>query len=120
MIRQIAVERLLVAGVAGARGWWITNWSVRTWAHATASIYQVLDYRVDAGTFAYLVAISIVAALLFSLAPIWLGAPARVRAIGTKANAIMIATTQKGLKPVELVTGRRSCPRIPAISRVMA
>ena len=37
---------------------------------ATASRYQVLDYTVDAGTLAYLVAISVAAAVLCSLAPI--------------------------------------------------
>ena len=58
--------------------------------------------------------------LIRSLAPIGVGASARVRAIGTKANAIMIATMQKGLKPVESVTGSRSCPRIPANNPVMA
>ena len=70
MIRQIAVESLLLAGVAGALGWWITNWSVRTWAVATASRYLALDYRVDAGILAYLVAISVAAAIVCSLAPI--------------------------------------------------
>jgi hypothetical protein len=49
---------------------WIGNWSVRTWAVVTASIYQVLDYTVDSGTLAYLVAISVAAAGLCSLAPI--------------------------------------------------
>jgi putative ABC transport system permease protein len=42
---------------------------VRTWAVETASIYQILDYTLDAGTLAWLVAISLAAAILFSLAP---------------------------------------------------
>ncbi len=70
MMRQILVEGLMLAGVAGALGWWITQWSVGTWASATASIYQILDYTLDSGTFAYLIAISVGAAILFSLAPI--------------------------------------------------
>jgi putative ABC transport system permease protein len=70
MVRQMFLESLILAGVAGALGWWMTDWSVRTWAAATASIYQVLDYRVDAGTLVYLVAISAAATILFSLAPI--------------------------------------------------
>ena len=70
MIRQMFVESLLLAGVAGVLGWWITNWSVRTWAVATASRYQVLDYTVDSSTLAYLVAISVAAGILVSLAPI--------------------------------------------------
>ena len=70
MIRQILTECLMLASVAGALAWWITNWSVRWWAAATASRYQVLDYTVGAGTLGYLVAITVTAALLLSLAPI--------------------------------------------------
>jgi putative ABC transport system permease protein len=70
MVRQVIVENLMLAGVAGALGWWIANWSVRTWAVVTASVYQVLDYTVDSGTLAYLVAIAVAAAGLCSLAPI--------------------------------------------------
>ncbi len=44
MMRQILVESLALARVAAALGWWITKWSVRTWAVATASRYQILDY----------------------------------------------------------------------------
>ena len=70
MIRQVLMEGLMLAAAAGALGWWITNWSVRRWAVATASRYQVLDYAVDSGTLAYLLAISIAAAVLSSIAPI--------------------------------------------------
>ncbi len=70
MVRQILVENLMLAGVAGALGWWIAQWGVRTWAVETASRYQVLDYAVDSGTLAYLVAISAAAAIFVSLAPI--------------------------------------------------
>jgi putative ABC transport system permease protein len=77
MVRQILFEGLSLAAVAGALGWWITQWSVRTWDAVTASQYQVLDYTVDAGTFGYLVAITVTAAVLVSLAPI-----GRVRQLG--------------------------------------
>ncbi|HEY2150044.1 MAG TPA: ABC transporter permease [Vicinamibacterales bacterium] len=70
MVRQIFMESLALAAVAGMLGWWITTWSVRTWIAVTASRYQVLDYTVDAGTIAYLVAISVAAAVVCSLAPI--------------------------------------------------
>jgi predicted permease len=70
MMRQIFVESLMLAGVAGALGWWITNWSVRRWAAATASRYLAVDYTIDSGILAYLVALSVAAAMLFSLAPI--------------------------------------------------
>lgn len=70
MVRQLFMESLVLTGVAGAFGWWITNWSVRTWATVTASRYQVLDYTVDAGTLAYLVAISALAAVGCTVTPI--------------------------------------------------
>jgi len=55
---------------------------VRTWAVETASIYQILDYTLDSGTLAYLVAISVAAAILFSLAPM-----GKVLQIGAKQRA---------------------------------
>ncbi|HUA18480.1 MAG TPA: ABC transporter permease [Bryobacteraceae bacterium] len=70
MMRQIFVESLALSSTAGVLGWWIAQWSVRTWAVDTASRYQILDYRMDSGTLAYLAAISVAAAILFSLAPI--------------------------------------------------
>ena len=50
--------------------WWITKWSVRAWADATASRYLVLDYSVTGGTFAYLVSLAFAAAILIALLPI--------------------------------------------------
>src|SRR2546428_3924099 len=70
MMRQIFIESLILAGAAGALGWWITNWSVRTWAVMTASRYLALDYTVNSSIFAYLVGISTATATLCSLAPI--------------------------------------------------
>jgi putative ABC transport system permease protein len=69
MMRQIFVESLTLTSVAGVLGWWIAKWGVRAWAVETASIYQILDYTLDSGTLTYLVAISLAAAILFSLAP---------------------------------------------------
>lgn len=70
MVRQMLVESMVLAGVAGVLGWWLTKWSVRTWAEATASTYLALDYSVTFGTLAYLVAISVAAGILISLVPI--------------------------------------------------
>jgi putative ABC transport system permease protein len=77
MIRQVLMENLTIAAVAGAAGWWIAKWCVREWDVATFSMYQVLDYTVDFRTFSYLAAITLGAAILFSLAPV-----ARVMQIG--------------------------------------
>jgi putative ABC transport system permease protein len=70
MMRHIFLESLGLASVAGALGWWIATWSVRRWAAATASRFQILDYRVDCSTLGYLVMITAAAAILFSIAPI--------------------------------------------------
>lgn len=70
MMRQMFLESLIVTGIAGTLGWWITNWGVRTWSVVTASRYQVLDYTVGSGTIAYLIAITLAAALLCAIAPI--------------------------------------------------
>ena len=70
MIRQIFAESVMLVCAAGAIGWWLTSWSVHQWEVLTASRYQVLDYTVDVGTLGYLIAISVIAAILCSLAPI--------------------------------------------------
>jgi putative ABC transport system permease protein len=68
--RQMVMESLMLASVACALGWWITQWSVPRWATATASRYLALDYTVDSGILLYAVAISLVAAMLYSIAPV--------------------------------------------------
>lgn len=77
MIRQVLMESLTIAAVAGTASWWIAKWCVRQWDLATFSMYQVLDYAVDFRTFSYFAAITLGAAILFSLAPV-----ARVMQIG--------------------------------------
>jgi len=95
MMRQIFVESLALTSLAGVLGWWITKWGVRTWAVETASIYQILDYTLDSRTLAYLVAISLAAAILFSLAPM-----GRVLQIGVnsalKSDAPGVTQGQRG------------------------
>jgi putative ABC transport system permease protein len=70
MVRYILTESALLAAAGGAVGWWITKWAVRTWAAATFSPFQVVDYSVDSGTLAYLAATSAAVAILVSIAPI--------------------------------------------------
>jgi putative ABC transport system permease protein len=77
MIRQVLMENLAIAGVAGAASWWIAKWCVHQWDLATFSMYQVLNYTVDFRTFSYMAAITLSSAILFSLAP-----AARVMQIG--------------------------------------
>ena len=70
MVRQIVLESLVLAAVAAPLAWWITKWSVRVWEDATRSRYLALDYSVTSGTLAYLISISIAAAILIALVPI--------------------------------------------------
>jgi len=69
MMRQVFVESLTLASIAGGIAWWVTTWSLHRWETVTESRFQVLDYAVDSRTLAYLLAISAAAALC-SLAPI--------------------------------------------------
>lgn len=106
MVRRILTESLLLAGASGALGWWIATWSVRTWAAATASRYQVLDYALDDGTLTYLIAISIATALLCAVAPI--GCLLRFEVNGTLNRGARTATQgrrSKGLSTA-LVAGQ--------------
>jgi predicted permease len=70
MALQILLESLTLVAVAGTLGWWVANGSMRVWRAITASRFQVLDYTVDSRTLAYLVAVSIIAAVVCSLAPL--------------------------------------------------
>jgi len=69
MIRQFLAESSILSGVGGVLGWWIAKWSVRVYATATASRYQVLDFSMDHGALVYVALISIMAAVLFGLIP---------------------------------------------------
>jgi putative ABC transport system permease protein len=69
LLRQLLLESVLLATGAAAIGWGLTVWSVPRWAAATASPYVALDYTVGADAFAYLIAISVMAALLCAAAP---------------------------------------------------
>ncbi len=70
MVRQMLIESLAVTGVAATIAWWLVKWSVRAWAESTASRYLVLDYSVTPETLAYLLSISVAAALAIALLPI--------------------------------------------------
>ena len=80
VIRQLSIECLLTACVAGVLAWRIVVWSVSTWDAITASQYQVLDYSIDGWSLAYLAAITLVSAGLIAVAPVL-----RIRQVGTSA-----------------------------------
>jgi putative ABC transport system permease protein len=80
MARQLLLETLLLAFIAGPLAWGMTNWSLRAWEEATRSRYLALDYTVNPSTLAYLISISLAAAVLIALVPI-----ARVRQLGVSS-----------------------------------
>lgn len=69
LLRQFALESVMLTTGAGTLGWGLTTWSVPKWASATASPYVALDYTVGADVFGYLIAISAMAVLLCAAAP---------------------------------------------------
>lgn len=70
LVRQLLVESLLLAIIAGIVGWWIATQALRVFAAATISMRPTWwDFSVDDRVLIYLMAISIGTALLFGLAP---------------------------------------------------
>src|SRR5262249_6925719 len=84
----LLVESLALASSGGLLAWGVTKWGVGAWATTTASRYLAFDYRVDALTAAYLVAISVASSLRCSLVPIGgggqLGAGHAVTGVGAR------------------------------------
>jgi predicted permease len=85
MLRQLLIESAVLASAAGTIAWGMTVAGVRVWADATASPFQVADYSFNTRTQTYVIAITIVAGVLFSLGPLW--HIARLRAGGTMTAA---------------------------------
>jgi putative ABC transport system permease protein len=70
MARQIVVEHLMLAAVAGAIAWRMTRWTVQAWSSATASRYLAIDYTVNSGTLLYLITITVIAWAVVALVPL--------------------------------------------------
>lgn len=68
--RQIVVENAILAAVAGPFALVLTAWSLRSWALATESQYQIVDYSVTVGTIAYVVGMMLLSAVCCSVAPV--------------------------------------------------
>jgi predicted permease len=73
LVRQLVIESLLLSCIGGFFGWWLTQWIVQAYALADRgpgrTPWRVLDYAVDDRALLYLIAISVVAGILFGLAP---------------------------------------------------
>ena len=75
IIQPLIVESLAISALGGAAGWWIASLGLRLYAlsanpPARAWSDHLLDFGMDGRVFAYLLTISVVAALAFGLAPI--------------------------------------------------
>lgn len=74
IVRQLLVESLVLSGVGGLCGWWLAKWGVRAyavWSNSPTRDWSegIFDYSMDYRVFAYVVALSIGAGLVFGLAP---------------------------------------------------
>jgi putative ABC transport system permease protein len=73
IIRQSLIESVMLSAAGGVLGWWIAKWGVHAYALADRgpgrSSWRILDYAMDYRVLAYLIAISVVTAFLFGLAP---------------------------------------------------
>ena len=101
MMRHILMDGIVLAAAAGIVAWWITKWSVRAWAVATASHYLVLDYTIDGSTLAYLVGVCVLSASVFSLAPV--AKVLQFRVVGNfKGDAFNVRGTTQSLRAKRL------------------
>jgi putative ABC transport system permease protein len=71
MLREVLFEGLALASAAGLIGWWITSAGVQAWAAATSSPFQIADYSLNIRTQLYVIGITLLAAILLSLGPLW-------------------------------------------------
>lgn len=72
VIRQVMVESMVIALLAGVVGWWMAGWSLRLYelvAQQPVWFTGVLEYRLDYRVFIYLIAISLAAGVFFGLVP---------------------------------------------------
>jgi putative ABC transport system permease protein len=70
LIRQLALEHFLLATIAGVVAAWLSALGTRIWSTATATLYSSYDYSASASTSVYLIAVTLGAAALVTLAPV--------------------------------------------------
>jgi predicted permease len=70
VIRQLFLESLILATAAGLLAWWSAAWSTRVWAAATVAPKEILDYSASIGTVLYLMAVTLGAAGIVTVAPV--------------------------------------------------
>jgi putative ABC transport system permease protein len=79
LLRQALTESLLLAIAGGAVGALLAHWSLPVWLRLSPqAIPRLSDTRIDAGVLGFTLALSMVAGLLFGLAPAWRAARANL------------------------------------------
>ncbi len=75
LLRQLMVESLLLAGLAGLLGSFLTYWGVRLIASSNMqNIARITETHIDARVLGFSLAITVISGLIFGLAPAWSGA----------------------------------------------
>ena len=82
LLRQILLEGVVVVSAAATIAWRLARFAFDVWAARTASAYQILDYTIDSRTAWYIVAVSVVTAVICSAGPM-----VRVVELGRDVNA---------------------------------
>ncbi len=70
LVRQLFLESLILAAASGLLAWWSAAWSTRAWAAATVAPKEILDYSASIGTVFYLIAVTLGAAVIATVAPV--------------------------------------------------
>lgn len=68
--RQLFLEHLMLAAVAGAAAWWISTFATRAWAAATGTLGAAYDYSPSAVTWIYAAALTLGSAAAIAAPPI--------------------------------------------------
>ncbi len=70
VLRQWFVESFLLAAAGGLLAGWISAWGIHLWKVVIEAPYQARDYSVSAATVAYVVAVTLIAAVVITLVPV--------------------------------------------------
>jgi predicted permease len=72
LMRQLLIESLLLAGVSALLGLFLTYWGTRLIASSNLqNIARLSETRIDARVLGFAVVVTVIAALIFGIAPAW-------------------------------------------------
>lgn len=70
LVRQLFVEHLVLAALAGLAAWWLAAAGTRAWAVATNTIDSAYDYSASTSTWTYFLGVTFGATVFITLAPV--------------------------------------------------